>query len=318
MNQRSITVPSGDATLAGTFTTPEGTGPFPAALLIAGSGPLDRDGNHPKLPLSVSKDLAAILDSIGWATVRFDKRGIGESTGDYLSTGLSEEFADARAVLDWLVEQPEVGMVVPVGHSVGALSAAEMAAGDADIAGAVLLAYTAQDGDATLRWQAGQIAQTMPSWVKIALKAFFTTVEKQQAKAINRLRKTTTDTARIQGQKVNARWMREFLDYDPEPILRMTTGPLLAITGSKDVQVDPDDLEMVRAVASDRATTVLAPDVDHILRHEDAPVSNPNAYKAKLDEPIDPSVVEPLAAWLRSVAAAGAAGDPDATDGAPA
>ena len=302
MIDSDITIESGDVELAGTFTRPDGEGPFPAALLIAGSGPLDRDGDHPKLPLSVSKDLARILTEEGWASVRFDKRGIGSSTGDYLSTGLHEEFADAEAALTWLLGRTDVGPVVVIGHSVGALCAAEMSTHHPELAGAVLLAYTAKDGDSTLRWQAGEIAETLPGWVRAAMKLFFTNVEKQQAKAIARLRRTTADTARIQGQKINAKWMREFLDYDPEPILRMTRTPLFAITGSKDVQVDADDLDVVAAVAGDRATTVLAIDVDHILRHDDAAVSNPNTYRRQLAKPIDPSVVDPLLAWLRDVA----------------
>lgn len=298
MPEHHVTIPSGDVHLAGTLLVPEGDGPFPAALLITGSGPLDRDGNHPKLPLSVSKDLAELLAARGWASLRFDKRGIGESTGDYLSTGLREEFGDATAALRWLAGHPVTGTIVPIGHSVGALASAEMSAREPGLAGAVLLAYTAQDGDTTLRWQAGQIAGSLPGWVRVAMKVFFTNVEKQQSKAINRLRKTRTDVARIQGQKINAKWMREFLDYDPEPMLRMTKTPLLAITGSKDVQVNPADLQVVAAVAGDRAVTFLAEDVDHILRHEPGPVSNPNAYKHQIEQPIDPAVVEALTTWL--------------------
>ena len=302
MIEHGVTIPAGDVTLGATLTVPEGQAPFPAALLVAGSGPLDRDGNHPKLPLAVSKDLAQILAREGWATLRFDKRGIGESTGDYMSAGLTDEFADARMALAWLRDRPEVASVVAIGHSVGALSVAEMSAYEPDLLGAGLLAYTAQDGDTTLRWQAAQIAGTMPGWVRVALKMFFTTVEKQQSKAIKRLRKTTTDTARIQGQKVNARWMREFLDYDPEPILRLTKTPLLAITGSKDVQVNPEDVTIVAAVAGRRATTLIAPDVDHLLRHEDAETSNPNAYKRQIGKPIDPSVADALVAWVHELA----------------
>jgi pimeloyl-ACP methyl ester carboxylesterase len=297
MQERNVTIQSGDAVLAGTYVIPDGDGPFPAALIIAGSGPLDRNGNHGKLPLSVSRLLSEIVVPRGWATLRFDKRGVGESTGDYLSTGLQEEFDDARSALAWLREQPEVSTVVPVGHSVGALVASEMAAWD-DTAGAVLLAYTVQNGQATLEWQAREIAQTVPGWLKGLLGVFGSSIEKQQAKAIRKLRSTTGDVERIGGQRINAKWMREFLDYDPEPALRDSTVPLLALTGSKDIQVDPDDLAAVDAVAGDRATTVLAPDVDHILRHESAELSNPKRYKSQAAKPIDPSVSAALTSWL--------------------
>jgi alpha/beta superfamily hydrolase len=270
--------------------------------MIAGSGPLDRNGDHGKLPLSVSRLLSELVVPHGWATFRFDKRGVGASTGDYLSTSLREEIDDARAVLTWLYRQPEASAVVPVGHSVGALVASELAAWD-DTVGAVLLAYTVQNGQATLEWQAHEIAQTVPGWIKGLLGVFGSSIEKQQAKAIRKLRATTGDVERIGGQKINAKWMREFLDYDPEPALRDSTVPLLAITGSKDVQVDPGDLATVEAVAGDRATTIVTEDVDHILRNEPAAISNPKRYKSQAAKPIDPSVSVALTSWLDDLVA---------------
>ena len=73
-------------------------------MIIAGSGPLDRDGNHPQLPLGVSRDLAVVLAEQGWATLRFDKRGIGESGGEYLPTGFDQEGQDAKDAMQWLMD----------------------------------------------------------------------------------------------------------------------------------------------------------------------------------------------------------------------
>jgi pimeloyl-ACP methyl ester carboxylesterase len=286
--------------LAGSLTTPDADGQFPAALLIAGSGPLDRDGNHKRLPLGLSKDLAGVLNDAGWATLRFDKRGVGESTGDYLSTGFYDELADAIAVLKWLDSRPETTAVVPVGHSAGALFAAEMSAGGHATAGAVLLAYTIRTGEETLIWQAGAIGDSVPRWVKALLRVFRTSIAKQQAKAIAKLKNTSKDVVRVQGQKINAKWMREFLVYDPEPVLRSTTSSLLAITGSKDVQVNPADIFVVASITGDRGTAIVINDVDHILRTETAPISNPKRYKQQITEPIDDRVVDALISWLAS------------------
>ena len=299
MTTQDITFTSAGTNLAGTLTLPSGDGPFPAALIIAGSGPLDRDGNHEKLPLSVSKDLAGVLADNGWASLRFDKRGIGESGGDYLSTGFFEELDDAMAGLAYLQSLPETGRIVAIGHSVGALYAAEMSARESeDLAGAVLLAYTLKSGHDTLVWQAGAIGESIPGFVKGLLKVFRSSVEKQQAKAIKKLQSTTDDVQRIQGQKINAKWMREFIDYEPAPVLSMTATPLLAITGSKDVQVDPDDLADVERMLGDRVETHVVPDVDHILRYTDAPFSDPKKYKHQIAEPIDARVVSALTSWL--------------------
>ena len=302
MNEPAVSIAAGDGTLAGTLTTPNDEGPFPAALLIAGSGPLDRDGNHKRLPLSLSKDLARVLNDVGWASLRFDKRGVGQSTGDYMSTGFYDELADATAALNWLGSHPNITDAVAVGHSSGALYAAEMSTHEDAAAGAVLLAYTIKTGEETLIWQAGEIGESVPRWVKGLLRVFGTSIEKQQSKALTKLKNTSKDVVRIQGQKINAKWMREFLAYDPEPVLRMTTSPLLAITGSKDVQVDPADIDPISKNAGDHATAMVIKDVDHLLRTETAAVSNPKRYKEQVTKPIDDHVVGVLVSWLESVA----------------
>ena len=302
MIETDVSIATGEITLAGTLTTPNGEGQFPAALLIAGSGPLNRDGNHKRLPLNLSRYLAEILNDAGWASLRFDKRGIGESTGDYLSTGFYDELADATSVLKWLSSHPNVTYAVPVGHSAGALYAAEMSAHGDAATGVVLLAYTISTGEETLIWQASEIGESVPRWVKALLKTFGTSIEKQQSKALAKLKNTSKDIVRIQGQKINAKWMREFLEYDPEPVLRMTTSPLLAITGSKDVQVNPADIDTIAKITGDHGTAMVINNVDHLLRTETAAISNPKRYKQQATKPIDDRVVDAIVTWLGSTA----------------
>lgn len=298
MPETDVTFPSSGLTLAGTYATPDGTGPFPTALLLAGSGPLDRDGNHRRIRLNISRDLAAVLAEAGWASLRYDKRGIGASQGEYLSAGFFDELADAGSARDWLLARGDAKSVVVIGHSAGALHAAELAGDKPAIDGAVLLATSAMTGEDTLRWQARQIGDHLvPGPVRALMRLFRTDVLKQQDKSIAKLKATTSDTARIQFVKVNAKWMREFIDYDPLPALRATTAPLLAITGSKDVQVDAAGLAVVAETAPD-AQAVPVEDVDHILRHEPAPISNPRHYGKQVKHPIDPRVVEAILTWL--------------------
>ena len=293
-----ISVTSRELTLAGCFTRPDAPVPHPTALLLAGSGPLDRDGNARRMPLNLSRDLARLLAEHGWASVRYDKRGVGASTGQYLPTGFYDELADAEAVLMWLHARPEVSTIVPVGHSAGASMAAELAARHGDVvAGVVLLAATAKTGEQTLIWQASQIEPTLPAPARGLLRLLRTDVRRQQRKALDRIMATDADVARIQGAKINARWMREFIDYDPLPALRSIGVPTLAMTGSKDVQVDPHDIAAIAAAVASAEARVL-PDVDHILRHEPRPVSDVRRYKKQVANPIDPAVETALLEWL--------------------
>ena len=298
MQETNATFRSGGLTLAGTYATPDGEGPFPAALLVAGSGPLDRDGNIKRMPLYVSRDLATTLATAGWATLRYDKRGVGDSAGDYLSTGFSDELADVEAARDWLTGHEGVSSVVAIGHSAGALQAVELAGREPAVDGAILLASTAKTGEETLRWQAKQMGDhIVPGFVKVIMRLFRTDVLKQQDGAIAKLKATTTDVTRIQLQKVNAKWMREFIAYDPVPALEATTVPMLAITGSKDVQVDSADLDVIERTAPN-AQVLRVPDMDHILRPEPASISNPRHYGKQAKKPIDPRVTDAILAWL--------------------
>ena len=298
MHETRTTFRAAGLSLAGTYTTPKGDGPFPAALLLNGSGPLDRDGNIKRMPLNVSRDLATTLADAGWASFRFDKRGIGESEGEYLPTGFYEELADAEAARDWLIGRDDVSKVVVIGHSVGAVYAAELAGREPAVDGAILLAATAKTGEETLRWQARQIGDNLvPGPVKALMRLFRTDVLKQQDGAIAKLKATTDDVTRIQLQKVNARWMREFIAYDPKAALAAAAVPILAITGSKDVQVDPADLSVI-AESAPNAQTLELPDLDHILRREPADTSNPRHYGRQSKQPIDPRVTQAILDWL--------------------
>ncbi|GAA1470498.1 alpha/beta hydrolase [Microbacterium thalassium] len=300
MPESDITIEATGATLAGTFTTPSGAGPFPAALIVAGSGPLDRDGNAKRVPLNASRDLARLLDGQGWATLRFDKRGVGASTGAYLPTGFQDELADVEAALDWLASRPETGPIIVVGHSAGASMAAELARGDTRIAGAIMLAVTAKTGEDTLVWQAQEVAKTLPGFARFVLRVMRTDVATQQRKALDKLKATTGDVVRMQGVRVNAKWMREFMAYDPMPALRDISVPVLALTGTKDVQVDPADLAVVADAVATAETHVLT-DVDHILRIEPAPVSNVQHYKKQARNPMAPQVESRIVDWLATV-----------------
>ena len=178
--------------------------------------------------------------------------------------------------------------------------AAELCARYPESAGAILLAFTMKTGERTLAWQTQQMSDVIvPAPVRSILKLFGTDVVKQQAKAVKKIKETTADVARVQMAKVNAKWMREFISYDPVPTLRRIEQPLLAITGSKDVQVDPRDLEDLQRLL-DNAETHVVEDVDHILRHEGGEISNPRHYRKQIDAPIDARVIDLMSVWLAS------------------
>jgi alpha-beta hydrolase superfamily lysophospholipase len=303
--ESDVSFASAGETLAGSLLLPAGPGPFPAALLITGSGPLDRNSDHRRLPIGVSRQLAEALATMGIASLRYDKRGVGASTGTFLAAGLTDNVADARAALDTLAGRPEIdpARLFVVGHSEGALIAIALAAqNDAPVAGLVLLAGTARTGAEILRWQVAAITPSLPAPVRTLLRLMRTDLVEKSAKNHERLRRTTTDVVRVQGRRINAKWFREFLDYDPAADLTRLRMPVCALTGGKDLQVDPDDLDRIAALVQGPVDTHRPADVTHLLRREDGPASL-RTYKKQVRRPVDPQVVQIVTDWLAAKAA---------------
>lgn len=99
MSTTELTVTSAARTLAARLTVPAGDGPLPAVLLLPGSGPVDRDSNHKRMPLDVTGALDRALVAAGFVTLAYDKHGVGASPGDWRETGFDDATDDARAAL---------------------------------------------------------------------------------------------------------------------------------------------------------------------------------------------------------------------------
>ena len=307
--------PGPDRDLAGTLALPDGEDPFPAAVLVSGSGPVDRDANARRLPIDSTRQLAVALAEAGIASLRFDKRGVGESRllrdgttegkDGWKRAGLFDNADDVAAAFAALTARAEVDpdRVFLIGHSEGAVlvthTAARLLAAPAGPhpAGVVLLAGAAKRGDAMLRWQASALAPTLPAPVRGLLRLLRTDLVRQVSRNHDKLRRTTTDVARLGGVRLNARWFREYLDYEPAADLARLDLPVLAITGSKDLQVDPADLAAIAASVPGPVQTWLAPDVTHVLRVQSR-AATLKAYKQEVRRPVDQQLLERVTGWM--------------------
>lgn len=310
MKPTGTTVPAGDeevtfhsatATLAGTLHLPAAPGKVPAVLLLPGSGPLDRDANHKRGRFDTSRQFARALGTAGIASLRFDKRGVGSSPGDWREAGLLDNIADAGAAVDMLCRQPgiDTSRVFVLGHSEGALIAAAVAADRPQLRGVVLLSAAAQDGQSVLLWQVDNVKASLPRFVGGLLRLLRVDLAAKVRANHQKLLATTTDVARIGGQKVNARWFREFMRHQPTDDLARLTMPTLAITGGKDLQVNADDLEIVRRTVPAPVTIHRPPDITHTLRHQPGPASL-RLYRQELKRPVAPEVIDLVTEWIRT------------------
>lgn len=303
MKNTELSFRSGQERLIGTLTRPTSAmGAGPVALLVSGSGPIDRNSNMKRMSIDVMRQVAEHLAQSGISSFRYDKRGVGESEGDYMATGFHDNVADARAAVDALRSNPELAdcPIVIVGHSEGALIATELGAADPTLAGSVLLAGTATTGEDVLRWQAEGVSETLPRAVKMLLGLLRQDLVKTQTKRLAQIRESTDDTIRMQMVKINAKWMREFMAYDPREVLAKIHVPVLAITGAKDVQVNPADVDQIVELVGGDATGHVVDDVTHLLRSDDGPATV-RTYKKQVKRPVDVRVLRMVSTWITDV-----------------
>ncbi len=323
--------PDGGHTLAGTFTRPREGGPFPAAILISGSGPQDRDealaGHRPFLVL------ADHLTRRGIAVLRYDDRGVGESTGDFAAATSPDFASDALAGVAYLKTRDDVdtGAIGLAGHSEGGLVAPMAAVESDDVAFIVLMAGPGITGEQILYAQGALIARAQgateeqiarnqrqqrrifeimkseadPERAVERLEA----VVREQLEALGdpeRAAMGVTDEASLeqtitaQVAQVNTPWFRYFLTYDPAPVIAQVTVPVLAINGEKDLQVPfEENLREIEAALQRGGNANYEihslPGLNHLFQSSET--GSPTEY-AVIDETWSVESMELIADWI--------------------
>jgi pimeloyl-ACP methyl ester carboxylesterase len=313
---------SADISIAGTLTIPKGKGPFPAVLLIAGSGPSDRDesalGHKPFLVL------ADHLTHRGIAVLRADKRGIGKTTGTFSGSGIKEFVSDALAGVEYLKSRVEVdsNKIGLIGHSEGGSVAPMVAVQSRDVSYIVLLAAPGMSAYDILVLQDGTEAKAAGStdekvelvrgfsrrFYGIVLRAKDTAEIERETKA---LYATLTDAEKEAIGWPNLRgtlslsWAlepgsREGLKFDIRPTLRQVRCPVLALNGGKDCQVPPKenlgDIERELKAGGNMDYTLLElPGLNHLFQ-----TCNTGATSeyVKIEETMSPLVLQTVSDWI--------------------
>ncbi|GMA17491.1 alpha/beta hydrolase [Deinococcus metallilatus] len=260
---REVTLEVPGAHLAATLQTPDGPQHVrpPVVLIIAGSGPTDRNGDNPLSgPAGTYRKLAANLAARGIASLRYDKRGIGASTlADPREEALSfDDFvSDARAWLAWLGQQPDLGPVGVIGHSEGGLIALAALQGDSPARALVLLAAPGEDIGTTIRRQLAQNPANPPELVREG-NAILDALGRGETVA-----NVSPVLAPLFRPSVQP-YLRSSLKYDPAKLIATVNVPTQIVQGDRDLQVRLEDARLL-AAAQPAARTFLAPGVNHVL-----------------------------------------------------
>ncbi len=313
-------------TLAGTLTLPQGEGPFPAALLITGSGAQDRDetimGHKPFLVL------ADHLTRRGIAVLRVDDRGVGGTTGD-LSESTTEDLAgDVLTGVSFLKDHQEIDpqRIGLIGHSEGGIIAPMAAARSDDVAFIVLMAGTGLTGEEILFMQTELIARaggTSEEDIQKSLdeaKRIYSVLKSGQDKmameqALRRMyeedmaklseeerkkEELSEEVIEAQFKQILSDWFLYFLTHDPRPVLKEVRCPVLALNGEKDLQVPPKENlaeigKALKAGGNSDVTLKELPGLNHLF--QTAETGAVSEY-GKIEETISPAVLQLIGDWI--------------------
>ena len=276
---------NGDATLAGTITYPEGWNgrkKIPVAIMVTGSGSQNRDEE-----IYEHKPFLVIADHLarnGIATLRYDDRGFGASTGDAVNATTADLRDDALAGLSLLRSRKEFKKVGIIGHSEGG-EIAFMLGADEKVDFLVSLAGPSVQGDSIL------LLQNMNAL--------------RQSGYTMRL---TKEYIRAQIKAQNSPWLNYFIDYDPVPDIQNIRCPALVLNGDKDTQVEAavnipsieNNLPRNRKgrFASNKSMIKVYPGLNHLFQR--CGTGQADEY-GKIEETISPEVLADIAGWIKGL-----------------
>ncbi len=325
-SREEVIFPGGaeDVTLAGELTVPESAAPEAVLLLVSGSGPQDRDEHlGPPIHHRPFLVLSDYLTRQGYAVLRYDDRGIAQSTGDFSASTTADFAEDAAAAVGYLRSRPEF-REIPLGilgHSEGGLIAPMVAMASSEVNFIILLAGPGVGIDSLLLDQRRRVSgMTSPDEPVLRAAYAYTKAHPDQdsldfARGLegaifaaipslsDAVRGSITDTTAFAAafvQAVESPWMRYFVAFRPADFLEKVSVPVLAMNGLNDTQVaGEENLEAVGAAlaraGNDDVTLVPLPAINHLF--QPSATGLPNEY-GQIETTIDLAVLQRIGAWL--------------------
>ena len=306
-SSEEVSFTNGSATLRGTLTLPEGyTEQTPALIMVTGSGLQNRDEE-----IFSHKPFAVIADALsraGIATLRYDDRGFGESTGDIVNCTTEDLKDDALAGVELLRQRfSKVGVL---GHSEGGSIALMLAAeGKADFA--VSLAGMIVSGAETLLWQNRRALENSgigkadtDSYCRLLSEAYEAVTDGLPLPSADKygLPDSLKQNYLATSAQLNTPYLKYFLALNVSSILNQIKVPVLALNGSKDTQVESArNLGALRAGLRGGSHNVIEEKagLNHLFQH--CRTGEASEYKT-IEETFSPEVLDEIAAWVTSAA----------------
>jgi uncharacterized protein len=290
--EQNVSIPGGAAPLRGTWLLPPGNDRAPAALILAGSGPTDRNGNQPAAHTDKLRQLAHALFAAGIATLRIDKRGVAASGPAAVAEAdlrLDHYVADVKSWLAFLRARDRVGPLFIIGHSEGALIAT-LAAPSEPLAALVLIAGIGAPLGSVLRRQLG--AAPLPEALRQKALDIIAALERGEIAP-----QVPPELAALLRPSVQP-FLISSLQHDPVVALAASRMPALVVQGTTDFQVSVED---ARLLAASRAGVELAliEGMTHTLKLAPAGRAAQAAAYTDPDLSLAPALVSTTVSFIR-------------------
>jgi pimeloyl-ACP methyl ester carboxylesterase len=301
-NDIDVRVQANGFSLAGTLSMPAGaTGALPAVILVSGSGPTDRDETVAGIP--VFGQLATALADAGFAVLRYDKRGVGQSGGRPESATLADYTDDLRAAIRMMADRKEVDRrrIALIGHSEGGALALLAASKEKRVSAVALLATIGVTGAETNLYQVGHALERANRPEAERQSTLDLQRRIQQAVITGKGWETISIPDAIRRQ-ADTPYFQSFLNYDPARVMKDVDQPILIVQGMLDTQVPPSNADRLEALARERKKSsgvdvVKVAGVNHLL--VPAKSGEVDEYAQLGNVAVSPEVTQPLIDWLK-------------------
>jgi len=281
--------------IAGTLLVPAGTTPVPLVVIIAGSGPTDRDGNSPLLP-GANNSLRLLAEGLadrGIASLRYDKRGMGGSAKAMVSEAALrfDMYADdAAGWITLLRKNPRFSTITVVGHSEGSLLGM-LAVQRANADGYVSVAGAGRAADKVLREQFGK--QLPPDLLAFSNKALDALLAGHTVDSV------PPPLAAVFRPSVQP-YLISWLKVDPQIEIARLATPVLIVQGTLDGQVPPSDAQLL-AHAQPKAQLLMIEGMNHVFKRvAPDPATQQKSYSDP-SIPVAPELIDGIATFVKTV-----------------
>jgi pimeloyl-ACP methyl ester carboxylesterase len=290
--EKPIVLKTGNGDIDGTLIMPDSKLPVPVVLIIAGSGPTDRDGNNAMMKNNSLKMLSAELAKNGIASVRYDKRGIAKSQAAMTSEADLRFETYIKDVSDWidlLKQDKNFKEIIVAGHSEGSLIGM-VAAQKAEVSKYISIAGVGQPADQLIR---EQLKAAPPAFLEQSSPILDELVKGNMVENVPQM---LNSLFRPSVQPYMISWMK----YDPRVEIAKLKKPVLILQGTTDIQVSIDDAKRLQAAKKD-AKTVLIEGMNHILKTISADrMQNMQSYNQP-DLPLNEDLVSTICSFINEV-----------------